>query len=166
VETKLCVYDVWNENRRRSDFSFCGLISCPGVKPSVQKKVHNTASSKGSLPAGRLQQPLKSCKKSFLCIISEAKIKAPRISAFAFLSHVLVWRQSVQESPERCIPQRFSSRRMTTAFSGLQTKLCLYNVWENHQSPSDLSFCLLTACPRVKLYILQSVFKQYDYRAL
>jgi hypothetical protein len=39
---------------------------------------------------------------------------------------------------------------MTTAFSGLQTKLSLYNVWENHQSPSDLSFCLLTSCPRVK----------------
>jgi hypothetical protein len=146
VQTKLSLYDVWNENQRRSDFGFCGL----GVKPSVQKKVHNTASSKGSLPAGRLQQPLKSCKKSFLCTISEAKIKPPRISAFAFLSHVPVWRQSVQESPERCIPQRVSSRRMTTAFSGLQTKLSSNNVWANHQSPSDLSFCLLTSCPRVK----------------
>ncbi len=47
-------------------------------------------------------------------------------------------------------PQRVSSRRMTTAFSGLQTMVSLYNVWGNHQSPLDLSFCLLTSCPRVK----------------
>ncbi len=47
-------------------------------------------------------------------------------------------------------PPKSLFKKMTTAFSGLQTKLSLYNVLRKSSISSDLSFCLLTSCPRVK----------------
>lgn len=63
------------------------MFSC---EDKVCKKVQNATSPKESLQEGWLQ-PFQGCKQSFLCIMSEEIINLPRISAFAFLPHVLVW---------------------------------------------------------------------------